>query len=54
MEHFGYIEVCDLCGSEYPIHKCYSKWDNKIWIEYTGKQWLCNFCREDKEKKKEF
>lgn len=46
--YMGYLEYCNLCGNEYPIHKYNAalELDNENWIEYTGIQLLCKKCRE--------
>jgi len=46
---FGYLNLCDLCQDEFPIHKYdpYYEVENQVWIEYNGKQYLCNDCREN-------
>ncbi len=44
------LQECSLCGSEYPIHKCFhSEKDNTNYIEYNGKQFLCCKCKEEKD-----
>lgn len=50
--YYGYLQECDLCHNEYPIHKCNIKTrsvQNIIWIEFNGKQFLCNKCRREGE-----
>jgi hypothetical protein len=45
---YGYIQSCELCGCEYPIHKYdpYHEIVNDNYIEYTGKQFLCQKCKD--------
>ena len=44
---FGYTEDCQLCCDTFPIHKYdpYYEKDNEEWVEYNGKEFLCNDCR---------
>ena len=37
----GFLETCDLCHDEYPLS----------YIIFTGKQFLCFKCEEDKTPK---
>ena len=37
------IEICDLCGMYFGIINHH---ENDIFIEYNGRQFLCNKCRQ--------
>lgn len=43
---YGLLDVCDLCYKNFPIHKYnpYKEENIKNWIEFTGKQFLCQHC----------
>lgn len=46
--NYGYIQECQLCKNEYPIHKydIFNGGFNKNYIEFNGKQFLCVKCLE--------
>ena len=49
--HRYLLNSCDLCHNEYPILKydIYHEKDNSVWIEYNGRQFLCNHCCEERK-----
>lgn len=46
---FYLLQECDLCGNDYPIHRAFHDYEPETWIEFNGKQFLCNRCREEKK-----
>lgn len=43
------LQECDCCHDEFPLHKCFHSYENETYIEFNGKQFLCNKCREEKK-----